>query len=159
MSPARKSPQPAVERRAAEAEVRRLIAAFAPTQHRLIAAMRRALRKRLPTAHELVYAYTSWIVLSFSPNEHGYQGVFAIRADAEGVKLYFTRGKGLADPDKLLRGSAQVRWIGVEGASTLARPAVARLIAQAIARSPVPFPRTDRGPVVVKSAAAKQRPK
>ena len=96
-------------------------------------------------------------MISYSPNEHGYDGVLAIRASADGVKLYFTRGKELLDPEKLLRGSAnQVRWITLEGASTLARPAVAGLIDEAIARNPVPFARTGRGPVVIRSASAKK---
>ena len=69
------STQSAAERRSAEAEVRALIAKFAPAHLRLIGAMRRSLRKRLPTAHELVYEYRSWFVISYSPNEHGYEGV------------------------------------------------------------------------------------
>ncbi len=120
--------------------------------------MRRWLRKRLPTAHELVYEYSNFFVISYSPNERGYEGVFAIRAGANGVRLYFNRGKGLPDPAKLLQGSGnQTRWIHLEGASTLARPAVARLIEEAIARNSVPFARTGRGPVVIRSVSAKQR--
>src|SRR5262249_34478655 len=129
MSTSQLNTQSAVARRSAEAELGRLIAKFAPAHERLIRAMRRSLRKRLPTAHELVYEYSSWIVISFSPNEHGYEGVFAIRASADGVRLYFSRGKELPDPEKLLRGSGtQARAIDVEGASALARPAIARLI-------------------------------
>jgi hypothetical protein len=151
------NPQPAAARRSAEAEIRRLITQFAPAHQRLIDAMRRWLRKRLPTAHELVYEYRDWIVISISPNEHGYEGVLGIRADANGVRLYLHQGKGLPDPDKLLQGSAQARWIPMDGASTLARPAVARLIEEAIARNRVPFARSGRGPVVIRSASAKKQ--
>ena len=150
------STQSAVARRSAEAQLRTLIAKFAPAHLRLIGAMRRWLRKRLPTAHEVVYEYRSWFVISISPSEHGYEGVLGIRGDADGVKLYFNRGKELPDPGKLLKGSAQVRFIDVEGASTLARPEVARLIDEAIARSDVPFARAGRGSVVLRSAAVKQ---
>ena len=66
-----------------------------------------ALRKRLPTAHEVVYEYRDCFVISYSPNERGYEGVLAIRASADGVKLYFNRGKGLPDPEKLLQGSGK----------------------------------------------------
>jgi hypothetical protein len=149
--------QLAVARRSAEAELRRLIAKFVPAQQRLVGAMRRRLRTRLPTAHEVVYEYRDCFVISYSPNEHGYEGVLAIRGSADGVRLYFTRGKGLPDPEKLLRGSANARWIPLEGASTLARPAVARLMDEAIARNRVPFARTGRGPVIIRSASAKQR--
>ena len=121
--------------------------------------MRRWLRKRLPTAHEVVYEYRDCFVISYSPDERGYEGVFAIRASAEGVKLYFNQGKGLPDPEKLLRGSANARWIDIEGASTLARPAVARLIDEALARNRVPFARAGRGPVVIRSVSVKKRPR
>jgi len=162
------NPQSPAGRRSVEAELRTLIAKFAPSHLRLIAAMRRSLRKRLPTAHEVVYEYQNLgaVVISFSPNERGYEGVFGIRADADGVKLYFNRGKELPDPAKLLQGSAQARFIEVEGASTLARPAVARLIDEAIAHNRVPFARAGAGgggsggggggAVVIRSASAKK---
>ena len=152
------STQSAVARRSAETELRTLIAKFAPAHLRLIGAMRRSLRERLPTAHELVYEYKDFFVISYSPNERGYEGVLAIRASANGVRLYFNRGKELTDPAKLLQGSGnQTRSINLEGASTLARPEVARLIDEAIARNRVPFARAGRGSVVIRSASAKQR--
>ena len=153
------SVQSAVAQRSAEAQLRTLIGKFAPAHVRLIGAARRSLRKRLPTAHEVVYEYRAWFVISFSPSEHGYEGVLAIRADADGVKLYFNRGKELPDPETLLQGSANARWIDLEGASTLALPAVARLIDEAIAHNRVPFARADHrggGPVVIRSASAKK---
>lgn len=145
-------------RRSAEAELRGLVTRFAPAHQRLVGTMRRSIQKRLPTAHELVYEYRDWFVISFSPNENGMDGVLAIRGDTNGVQLYFNRGKGLADPEKLLKGSAKlVRFIEMEGASTLARPAVVRLIDAAIAGNRIPFARTGRGPVIIRSAAAKTR--
>ena len=154
------STQSAVARRAAEAELRTLIDKFAPAHLRLIGTMRRRLRKRLPTAHEVVYEYRNLgaVVISYSPNERGYEGVLAIRASADGVKLYFNQGKELPDPGKLLQGSSQTRWIHVEGASTLARPAVVSLIDEALARNRVPFERAGRGSVVMsRSTSAKKR--
>ena len=148
--------QSAVARRSAEAQVRTLIVKFAPAHRRLIGSMRRWLLTRLPTAHEVVYEYRDCFVISFSPNERGYEGVLAIRASANGVRLYFNSGKGLPDPAKLLQGSGnQTRWMEVEGASTLARPEVARLIDEAVARNRVPFASAGRGSVVIRSASAK----
>lgn len=72
--------QSVAARRSAEAQLHMLIAKFAPAHLRLIGAMRRSLRKRLPTAHEVVYEYRDWFVISFSPSERGYEGVLAIRA-------------------------------------------------------------------------------
>jgi hypothetical protein len=152
------STQTAADRRSAEAELAELIAKFAPADEALVGTMRRSLRKRLPTAHEIVYEYADNFVISYSPDERGYEGVLAVRGSAKGVDLYFNRGKELPDPDKLLRGSAkQVRFIHMEGASTLKRPAVARLIDEAIARTRAPFARTGRGPVVIRSTTAKKR--
>ena len=79
-----------------------------------------------------------------------------MRAGANGVRLYFNRGKGLPDPEKLLQGSGNTtRWIQLEGATTLARPAIARLMEAAIADNPVPFARTGRGPLVIRPLSAK----
>jgi hypothetical protein len=152
------STQSAVSRRSAEAQLRTLIAKFTPAHLRLIGALRRGLRKRLPTAHEVVYEYRDCFVISYSPSDRGYEGVLAIRASGNGIRLYFNRGKELPDPAKLLQGSGnQTRLIHLEGASTLARPEVARLIDEAIAHNLVPFALAGRGSVVIRSASAKQR--
>ncbi|MBL8765432.1 MAG: hypothetical protein JNM07_14330 [Phycisphaerae bacterium] len=96
-------------------------------------------------------------MISVSPSEHGYEGVFVIRAGAGGVRLYFNSGKGLPDPEKLLEGSGKrARWMAVEGASTLSRPAEARLVEEAVARSPVAFARSGGGTVLVRSTTAKR---
>ena len=87
--------QSAAARRSAEAGLRGLITKFAPAHQRLIGAVRRCLQKRLPTAHELVYEYRDSFVISYSPDDRGYEGVLAIRASAGGVDLYFNRGKEL----------------------------------------------------------------
>src|SRR5437899_7502352 len=159
MSTSQLSTQSAVARRSAEAQLRTLIAKFAPAHLRLIGAMRRWLRKRLPTALEVVYEYHNLgaVVISYSPSEHGYEGVLAIRASADAVKLYFNQGKDLPDPAKLLQGSSQTRWIQLEGASTPARPEVVSLIDEAIALNRVPFPSAGRGSVVIRSTSAKKR--
>ena len=150
--------QSAAERRAAEAELRTLIDKFAPTHLRLVDATRKWLLKRLPTTHEVVYEYRDNFVISYSPSGAGYEGVFGIRGSADGIRLYFNRGKDMPDPAKLLQGSAsQVRFIDVEGASTLARPEVASLIDEAIGRNPIPFEGAGRGSVVIRSTSAKKR--
>jgi hypothetical protein len=157
MSTTEQRAQSAAERRSAEAEVTRLIGKFAPAHERVIASVRRSLHKRLPTAHEVVYEYRDCFVISYSPSERGYEGVLSLRGSEDGVKLYFTRGKELPDPEKLLRGSANVRWILLDSSSAIARPEVARLIDVAMARHRVPFAATGRGPVVIRSKSAKPR--
>jgi hypothetical protein len=84
--------------------------------------------------------------------------VLSLRASEDGVRLYLNQGKGVPDPEKLLRGSGnQARWMAIKGASTLAQPAVARLIDAALARNKVPFAGAGRGAVVIRSTTAKKR--
>jgi hypothetical protein len=150
--------QSATARRAAETQLRALVATYAAAQSRLVGTARRWLRKRLPTAHEIVYEYRDCFVISYSPNTHGYDGVLALRASADGVALYFNRGKNLPDPGKLLKGSGQqTRSIRLEGAATLARPQVAALVDEALARNLVPYPRAGLGSVLIRSTAANKR--
>lgn len=157
MSTTPQNTQSAAEKKAAEAQIRTLIDKFAPAKLRLIDTVRKELRKRLPTAHEVVYEYAEWFVISFSPSGQGYEGVFAIRVDADGVKLYFNRGKELPDPEKVLEGSGKlVRSIDVESASTLTRPAIVSLIDEAITRNPVPFATAGSGSIVLRSISAKK---
>lgn len=152
------TPQSAPERRSAEVELRALVDEFAPAHLVLVEAVRKWLRKRLPTAHEVVYEYRDCFVISYSPSGYGYEGVFALRASVKGVVLYFNQGKDLPDPAKLLQGSGkQARSINVEDASTLARPEIASLVDEALAKNIVPYARTGKGSVVVRSTSAKKR--
>jgi len=149
--------QSAAARKSAEAQLRALIDKFAPAQLRFIGAIRRTLLKHLPAAHELVYEYRDCFVISYAPNEHGYEGALAIRASATDVRLYFHGGNALPDPAKLLQGTAKARWIPLESAATLARAEVVRLISEAIARNSVPYARAGRGSMVIRPTAASQR--
>jgi Domain of unknown function (DU1801) len=144
-------------RRSVETQLRSLVAKFAPSHVRLVSAVRRSLRRRLPTAHELVYEYRDFVVISFSPNDHGYEGVFALRASADGVKFYFNRGKELSDPAKLLRGAGnQTRWILLEKASELERPEVVSLLEEALAQNLLQFDLGGSGSIVFRSKSTKQ---
>lgn len=148
--PAKSAPAGAPEGREAEARTRALIARFAPREARRIAALRRALRVRVPGAHEIVYEYRDALVISYSASGKGHEGVLALRGDADGVRLYFNRGAALADPDRVLRGTGRlVRYVAITGgeratddaagrggAAMLTRPTIARLIDAAIADHP-----------------------
>jgi hypothetical protein len=142
------------------ARLRSLIEKFDPEQQRLIRSVRSALRKRLPTANELVYDYGKSLVISYSPTEHGIEGIVSTAARADGVALYFNQGPRLPDPKKLLMGSAkQVRFIRVEAARQLAHPDVEALIAAAIAKSGVPLPSTGQGRLIMRTDGEKKRPR
>jgi Domain of unknown function (DU1801) len=124
-----------------EKQLKSFINKFEPKNQTLIRAVRKKLRKRLPTANELAYDNYNFFVIGYCPNERPSDSIISIAAGASGVGLCFIRGASLPDPHKILLGSGtQTRFIRVESAKTLARPEVEELIAAAIAISKVPFP-------------------
>lgn len=142
-----------------EAQLRSFIAKFDRANQALIRAARRILRKRLPTATELVYDNYNFFVIGYSPTARPSDSVLSIAAGANGVGLCFIQGAQLADPKKLLQGSGnQTRFIRLESAAVLERPAVKALIAGALADAD-PMPPAGRGKLIIRSVSAKQRPR
>ena len=142
-----------------EAQLRSFIAKFDRPHQSLIRAARRILRKRLPTATELVYDNYNFFVIGYSPTARPSDSVLSIAAGASGVGLCFVQGAQLADPKKLLQGSGnQTRFIRLDSAAVLEQPDVRRLIAAALALAE-PMPRGGAGKLVIRSVSAKQRPR
>ena len=143
-----------------ESQLRSLIEKFDPEDQRLIRAVRSAVRKRLPTANELVYDYGTSLVIGYSPTDRGIESIVSTAARADGVRLYLMHGPQLPDPKKLLMGSGkQARFIQLEAASRLKHPDVEALIAAANEQASVPLPSKGRGTLVIKSTAAMKRPR
>ena len=141
-----------------EAQLRSLIERFDPGDQKLIRSVRSAVRKRFPTANELVYDYGHSLVISYSPTEAGGEAIVSTAARADGMRLYFMHGPQLPDPKKLLLGSAkEVRYIAVKAAKELAHPDVEALIAATIDLARVPLPSKGGGALVIKSTAAAKR--
>jgi hypothetical protein len=137
-----------------EAILRDLIAKLSPKDQKLFRSVRTALRKRAPAANELLYDYGHSLVLSYTATEHGKDGVLALSAKGDGLRLYFNQWRRLKDPKKLLQGSAtQVRFIKVEAASLLNQADVKALITAAIAG----LPTKGRGKLMDRSAAQQER--
>jgi hypothetical protein len=145
---------------AAERQLEGFIGKFEPGHQGLIRAVRKALRKRFPTAHEMVYDNYNFFVIGYSPTERPSDAILSIAAGASGVGLCFLRGAGLPDPKKVLQGSGnQTRFIRLPSADVLARPEVKALVAAAVAQSRAPFPASGRGKLIIRSVSAKQRPR
>ena len=126
----------------------------------LIRSVRKALRKRLPTANELVYDNYNFFVIGYSPTERPSDCIVSIAAAANGVGLSFYYGATIPDPHKLLLGSgSQNRFIRLESAASLARPEVEELIAAAIAQGETPLPASGKGKLIIRSVSSKQRPR
>jgi hypothetical protein len=134
---------------------------FEPKQRQaLIRAVRKELRKRLPTANELVYDNYNFFVIGYGPTERPSDAILSIAAAANGVGLCFLHGASLPDPKKILLGSGkQTRFIRLESAEMLARPEVAAVLAAAVAQAKTPLPESGGGKLIIRSISKKQRPR
>ena len=143
-----------------EQRVRGFIAKFEPKHQSLIRAVRKAVRARFPTAYELVYDNYNFFVLGYGPTDRPSDAIISIAAGANGVGLCFIHGAKLPDPGHLLLGSGnQTRFIRLDSAAVLSRPAVKALIAAAESRARTPFSKRGRVTLIVRSVSAKQRPR
>jgi hypothetical protein len=144
----------------ADAQLARFVGKFEPPHQALIRAVRRALRRRLPTAHELAYDNYNFFVIGYSPTERPSDAILSLVAGSNGVSLCLIRGATLPDPKKILLGSGkQTRFLRLASAATLGRPEVEALVAAAIAQSKAPLAATGRGRLIIRSVSAKQRPR
>jgi hypothetical protein len=144
----------------AETRLKRFIAKFEPRQQRLIRAVRSSLRKRWPTAYELVYDNYNFFVIGYGPTERPSESILSIAAAANGIGLCFIHGATLPDPHNLLLGSGkQTRFIRLESVDVLSRPEVEALIASAVAQAKKPFRPSGRTELIIRSVSAKQRPR
>jgi hypothetical protein len=142
----------------AELQLAGLIAKLKPENQKLIKSMRRELRKKFPAANELVYDYPNSLVISYSPNERGADGILGISADANGVRLFFNQGVSIPDPHKILMGDGrQTRYIRIEACNVLLRPEVELLLTAAVSKVATPLARSGHGELIIKSS--KQRTK
>jgi hypothetical protein len=126
----------------------------------LIRSVRKVLRKRMPTANELVYDNYNFFVIGYCSTERPSDCILSIAAGANGVGLSFYYGAALPDPHGLLLGSgSQNRFIRIETAAALARPEVEELIAAAIKHAERPLPASGKGKLIIRSISKKQRPR
>jgi hypothetical protein len=143
-----------------EKQLAGFIAKFDAKNAALIRSVRKALRKQLPSANELVYDNFNFFVIGYCSTERPSDCIVSIAAAANGVGLSFYYGATLPDPHKLLLGSgSQNRFLRLESAATLARPGVEELIAAAVAQGETPLPRNGKGKLIIRSISKKQRPR
>ena len=136
------------------------ISKFDPAIAKLVRSARSGLRKRLPTAIELVYDNYNALAVGFGPTERASEAIVSVAAYARGVNLYFIHGARLPDPHKLLKGSGnQGRFVVFDGPAVLERPEIEAFLRAAIDQATSPWPATGRGYTVIKSISAKQRPR
>ena len=143
-----------------EEQLRSFIEKFEPKHQGTIRAVRRALRKRFPTANELAYDNYNFFVIGYGPTERPSDCFLSIAAAANGVGLCFIHGANLPDPARILTGSGkQTRFIRLPSATVLEQPEVQALLTSPAERARVPLPQSGRGQLIIRSVSVKQRPR
>jgi hypothetical protein len=134
-----------------------LLERFDPAIRVLVRESRARLRKRMPTAIELVYDNANALAIGFASSERKSDAIVSLAVYARGVNLYFIYGIALDDPHHLLLGSGnQGRFIRLDSAAVLDRPEIDELLTAAIAEGDTPLPGTGRGRIVIKSVSPRR---
>ena len=144
----------------AAAQLAGFVAKYDPAVGRLARSTRSAMRKRFPTALELVYDNYQFLAIGYSTTERASDCFASLAVSPKGVALSFYYGSTLPDPTGILQGSGnQNRFVRLASAATLADPAVAALLRAAVKQARAPLPATKRGRTIIKSISATQRPR
>src|ERR1044072_7209670 len=127
------------------------IAKFDPAIAKLVRSARILLRKRYPTAIELVYDNYNALAIGYSSTERTSDVLFSLAVYAHGVNLYFIYGRSLSDPDKLLQGSGtQGAFVRLENVAVLDQPGVKALIEAAVKQAEPPITKQGHGYTIIK---------
>lgn len=145
-----------------ETELASYFAKYEPAMAKFGKAVRAKLLARLPGLTEIVYMYENQkaLVISYSPSEHGYEGICSLSLYPDCVKLHFTRGLLLAksDPKKLLQGAGKgVRHIVLASAADFDRPEIDALLAASLKLANVRLEPGAKSAMILKAESQKQR--
>jgi hypothetical protein len=136
------------------------IAKFEPAMGKMIRECRAVMRKRFPTANELVYDNYNFFVIGYCTTERPSNCVVSLATNSKGIGLSFYHGATLSDPHKILQGSGtQNRFVRLDGKATLNSPEVQELLDKAEAQADPPFAKKGGGKLIIRSISAKQRPR
>src|SRR5580658_6935123 len=91
-----------------KAQLASFLAKFTPEIEALAKEILAKMRKRYPTALELVYDNYNALAIGFGPTERSSEAIFSIALFPRWVSLFFLQANGLADPEKILRGNGSV---------------------------------------------------
>jgi hypothetical protein len=141
-------------------QLERFVAKFEPAMGKLIRECRAVMRKRFPTANELVYDNYNFFVIGYCTTERPSDCVVSLAANSKGLGLSFYHGATVPDPHRLLQGSGnQNRFVRLDGAATLSRPEIRELLDAAEAQADPPFATRGGGKLIIRSISKKQRPR
>jgi hypothetical protein len=143
-----------------ENQLKAFVDKFEPAMRKLISDCRKAMRKRFPTANELVYDNYNFFVIGYCPTERPSDCVASLAANSKGIGLSFYHGATLPDPHSILQGSGiQNRFVRLQSATDLAKPEVLELLDAAEMQSDPAFPEAGAGTLIIRSISKKQRPR
>lgn len=143
-----------------ESEVIRFIDKFEPSLAKLVKSARSVLRKRYPTAIELVYDNYNALAIGYSTTDRTSDVIMSLAVYARGLNLYFMYGRSLNDPKKLLQGNgSQGAFVRLNSVANLDDAGVKALIKEAVLQAKPPLAKVGGGYTIVKSVSAKQRPR
>jgi hypothetical protein len=146
--------------RAAEAELRRLLAEYDPEIAHLMSAARRKLRSRIRRGFELIYDSYNGVGIGYGATQKYSAPVVSLVAYPRWVTLFFLYGATLDDPHNLLQGTgSRVRSIRLASADALDDPRVGALLEQALRRDQVAFAAAPTLRPYVQLVAAARRPR
>ena len=146
----------------AETQLAGYFAQYESPMAELGTALRAKLRARLPGLHEIVYVYENQdaLVISYSPTEHGYDGLCSISLYPDRVHLYFAQGALLSksDPGKLLQGRGKtVRYVELHSVADFDRAEIEVLMAAALGLAKLRPDASAESAVIIRAEAQKQR--
>ena len=146
----------------AEKQLASFFAKYEPAIAKLGKALRAKLRDRLPGLFEIVYVYENQgsLVISYSPTEHGHEGLCGISVHADGVKLFFGKGAELSksDPSKRLQGSGKtVRHVVLSSVADFESAEIQALMAAALKLSKLRLDASAKGAMIIKAEEQKER--
>ncbi len=134
------------------------VAKYEPAVGKLFRATRAVMRRRFPTATELVYDNYQFLAVGYCASDRATSCVVSLAVSPKGVALSFYRGAALPDPHGVLLGEGkQNRFIRLVSAATLTEPDVMALLDAAEVQTPLPA--SGKGRTIIKSISAKQRPR
>lgn len=144
----------------ARAQLEKFLGKYAPDVARDARGALAFLTERLPTATRLVYDNYNALVVGFGATDKASAVIVSIAVYPQYVRLFFLRGVDLPDPNGLLEGNGStVRSIKLQPVSWIESPEVGALFDAAVEAARVPLPPDGKGPLIIKSVSARQRPR
>ena len=146
----------------AEMQVASYFAKYEPKMAELGKALRAKLQARLPGLFEIVYVYErqNALVISYSPTEHGYDGLISLSLYPDKVHLHFAKGGLMAksDPNKLLQGRGNgVRHVVLNSVADFDRGEIEALMLAALKVANVRLDANAESSVIIRAEEQKQR--